>query len=99
MDTDRPAECVCVCVCVYLQSVLCPPPGSGGWIQTATQCVCVCTCRVFCVRLLPSPITLAILLGRGWLGGCFHLQGPWTGGKWEGAPVEAEPLPLREGSP
>ena len=38
-------------------------------------CVCVCTCRVFGVRPLPSPITPAILLGRGWLGGLLSPSG------------------------
>ncbi|KAJ8796215.1 hypothetical protein J1605_002247 [Eschrichtius robustus] len=58
---------------------------------------------------LPSPIAPAILPGRQWQRSCedgpprvcfppsgsaFHLLGPRAGGRWEAAPVEAEPLPV-----
>lgn len=39
----------------------------------------------------------AILLGRGWQGGCFHLQGPRAGGKWEGEPWRPSPRPSSKG--
>ncbi|KAJ8796219.1 hypothetical protein J1605_002251 [Eschrichtius robustus] len=58
---------------------------------------------------LPSPIAPAILPGRQWQRSCedgpprvcfppsgsaFHLLGPRAGGRWQAAPVEAEPLPV-----